>query len=49
MKHDSHNAGITVGEAPYTVHIEKLEYADNAAFTDDVVDDASTRVTAISH
>lgn len=49
MKHDSHNARITVGEAPYTVHIEKLEYTDNAAFTDDVVDDASTRVTAISH
>ena len=48
VKHDSPNAGITVGEAPYTVHIDKLEYADDAAFIDDVVDDASTRVTAIS-
>jgi hypothetical protein len=48
VKHDSPNAGITVGEAPYTVHIDKLEYADDAAFTDDVVNDASTRITSIS-
>lgn len=47
-KHDSPNAGVTVGVAPHTVHVDKLEYADDAAFVDDIVDDASVRVSSIS-
>ena len=47
-RHDRPNSGITVGEAPYQVHISNLEYADDAGLVDASTIDASERLSGIS-
>ena len=46
--HDTPEAGVTVGEAPNQVRISALEYADDAGFADNIVDEASNRLSAVS-
>ena len=47
-KHDLPDAGVTVGNAPYVVTIDKLEYADDITFIDFDANTASIRITCIS-
>ena len=47
-RHDRPNSGVTVGQAPFQVHISNLEYADDAALIDPIVPVASERLTSIS-
>ena len=46
--HDIPSSGVHVGEPPYDVDIDKLEYADDAGLLDDDAEQASQRVSAIS-
>ena len=46
--HDIPNAGVTVGQLPYTVHVSKLEYADDAGLIDETVAEASVRISSIA-
>ena len=48
QKHDLPNMGVTVGAAPYTVDVSKLEYADDIGFIDIDPRDGSIRITSIS-
>ena len=48
QKHDLPNMGVTVGAAPYTVDVSKLEYADDIVFVDIDPLDGSIRITSIS-
>ena len=47
-RHDLPNSGITVGKAPFQVHISNLEYADDAGLIDDTVAVSSERLTSVS-
>ena len=47
--HDVPDAGVTVGQYPNTVHISKLEYADDAGLFDGNAAEASLRITAIAN
>ena len=46
--HDLPDAGVRVGEPPYVVDIDKLEYADGAGLLDDDAEQDSERVSALS-
>ena len=47
-KHDVPEAGVTVGQLPHTVHVSKLEYADDAALLNDKTEFSSLRLTAVA-
>ena len=46
--HDTPDAGVTVGQLPNTVHVSKLEYADDAGLIDDAPVCASNRISSIA-
>ena len=46
--HDKPGAGISLGSAPYSVHISDLAFADDAALIDQDVQISSERLTGIS-
>ena len=47
-KHDVPGAGIVVGQLPHTVHVSKLEYADDAGLVDENTEFSSLRLTAVA-
>ena len=46
--HDRPNSGLTVGHHPHTVHVSKLEYADDGGMIDENAAFASVRLSAIA-
>ena len=48
MLHDRPNAGITLGSAPYTVHVSDLAYADDASLLDQDAPLSSDRISSIA-